>query len=95
MKNIQFSVIDALRDATKTGCTFISFLYTTKGTGETSRYLINFGIDEYINPRLRVMLSPRAARKLAGRRLRPQLGFTPVVRRTPEAAPMSTKGNGS
>ena len=61
----------------------------------TSLALINFGIDEYINPRLRVMLSPRAARKLAGRRLRPQLGFTPVVRRTPEAAPMSTKGNGS
>ncbi len=60
----------------------------------TSLALINFGIDEYINPRLRVALSPRAAKRLAGRRLRPQLGFTPVVRRTPAStspAPSSTK----
>jgi peptide/nickel transport system permease protein len=47
--------------------------------------LINFGIDEYINPRL------RAAKPVKGSRgsrvkLRPQLGFTPVVRRRPVAA---------
>ncbi len=53
----------------------------------TSLALINFGIDEYINPRLRVALSPRAAKKMVGRQLRPQLGFTPVVRRTPAPVP--------
>jgi len=46
----------------------------------TSLALINFGIDEYINPRLRMAMSPRHARRLLGIRLRPQLGFTPVVR---------------
>jgi peptide/nickel transport system permease protein len=47
----------------------------------TSLALINFGIDEYINPRLRVALQSKAARRHLGRRFRPQLGFTPVVRR--------------
>ncbi|MDQ2848777.1 MAG: ABC transporter permease [Actinomycetota bacterium] len=47
----------------------------------TSLALINFGIDEYINPRLRVANSGRKARKTIGVKLRPQLGFTPVVRR--------------
>lgn len=37
--------LEILEEATKTGCTFISFLYVTKGTGETSRYTLNFGID--------------------------------------------------
>lgn len=45
MKNISIKVIDNLREATRKGCTFMSFLYTTKGTEETSKYLINFGID--------------------------------------------------
>jgi len=45
MKNISIKIIDSLREATQKGCAFMSFLYTTKGTGETSRYLINFGID--------------------------------------------------
>jgi hypothetical protein len=38
-------IVAKLREATQSGCKFISFLYTTKGTGETSRYTINFGID--------------------------------------------------
>lgn len=49
----------------------------------TSLALINFGIDEYINPRLRMAVSPRRSRQLLGVRLRPQLGFTPVVPRDP------------
>lgn len=47
----------------------------------TALALINFGVDEYINPRLRTVIGSRAARKLVGRKLKPQLGFTPVVRR--------------
>lgn len=43
--------------------------------------LLNFGMDEFINPRLRSAgLSRKSARK-AGMRRRPKLGFTPVVRR--------------
>jgi len=41
----KIKTIDALRSATQKGCKFMSFLYTSKGTGETSRYLINFGIN--------------------------------------------------
>lgn len=52
----------------------------------TSLALINFGIDEYINPRLRVASGHREAEKTLGFRLRPQLGFTPVVRRRQPAA---------
>ncbi|MDQ1486064.1 MAG: peptide/nickel transport system permease protein, partial [Actinomycetota bacterium] len=46
----------------------------------TSLALINFGIDEFINPRLRTANVGRKARKRIGFKLRPQLGFTPVVR---------------
>src|ERR1022692_1966045 len=47
----------------------------------TSLALLNFGIDEFINPRLRVAgLSRKAARRLGISR-RPKLGLTPVVRR--------------
>ncbi|MGA2283075.1 MAG: ABC transporter permease [Candidatus Dormibacteria bacterium] len=47
----------------------------------TSLALLNFGIDEFINPRLRVAgLSRRAARK-AGIKTRPPFGITPVARR--------------
>lgn len=53
----------------------------------TSLALINFGIDEYINPRLRVAPGRRDAEKVLGIRLRPQLGFTPVVRRSRPATP--------
>ena len=47
----------------------------------TGLALLNFGIDEFINPRLRVAgLSRRAARK-AGVSLHATLGLTPVIRR--------------
>lgn len=52
----------------------------------TSLALVNFGIDEYINPRLRMALPARRSRQLLGFRLRPQLGFTPVVRKKPVPA---------
>lgn len=51
----------------------------------TSLALINFGVDEYINPRLRTANGTRKAGKRIGKKVRPQLGFTPVVRRTPTA----------
>ena len=49
----------------------------------TGLALLNFGIDEFVNPRLRGAggsggLSGRAARR-AGLPRRPQLGLTPVV----------------
>jgi hypothetical protein len=40
----QQSPLEILEEATKKGCTFISFLYVTKDTGETARYTLNFGI---------------------------------------------------
>jgi peptide/nickel transport system permease protein len=46
----------------------------------TSLALINFGIDEFINPRLRAAGISRKAAKAAGISRRPQLGFTPVAR---------------
>jgi peptide/nickel transport system permease protein len=49
----------------------------------TGLALLNFGIDEFINPRLRAAgLSRKAARK-AGISRRPKLGMTPVVRGRP------------
>ena len=52
----------------------------------TGLALLNFGIDEFVNPRLRLAgITGRAARK-AGVRLRASLGATPVLRRTPEAS---------
>lgn len=42
--NIKIKAIDSLRNATEKGCKFVTFLYTSKGTGETSKYQINFGI---------------------------------------------------
>lgn len=47
--------------------------------------LINFGIDEYINPRLRAAKAGKGARV----KLRPQLGFTPVVRTRPSGGASS------
>jgi hypothetical protein len=43
--NIKIKAIDSLREATQKGCSFMTFLYRSKGTGETSKYQINFGID--------------------------------------------------
>jgi peptide/nickel transport system permease protein len=52
----------------------------------TGLALLNFGIDEFINPRLRSAgLSSKSARK-AGLPIRPTLGLTPVVRHEPAAA---------
>jgi peptide/nickel transport system permease protein len=53
--------------------------------------LLNFGVDEFINPRLRAAgLSKRGMRK-AGLPRHPKLGLTPVVRtRTPQAAAAAT-----
>ncbi len=49
----------------------------------TSLALINFGIDEFINPRLRTSGGDRKQAKKRGAKFRPQLGFTPVVRSAP------------
>ncbi|UOE43279.1 ABC transporter permease [Agromyces larvae] len=45
--------------------------------------LINFGIDEFVNPRLRS--TALNARKLRKRGIRPRIGFTPVVYEAPGA----------
>ena len=55
----------------------------------TSLALINFGIDEFINPRLRAAGLSRKAAKETGRSRRPQLGFTPVARRRTQRAEVS------
>jgi peptide/nickel transport system permease protein len=47
----------------------------------TSLALLNFGIDEFINPRLRAAGLSRKATKAAGLPRRPKFGMTPVVRR--------------
>ncbi|MBD8059339.1 ABC transporter permease [Cellulomonas sp. JH27-2] len=44
--------------------------------------LINFGIDEFVNPRLRS--TGLNARKLRKRQIRPRIGFTPVVHEAKE-----------
>jgi peptide/nickel transport system permease protein len=51
----------------------------------TGLALLNFGIDEYMNPRLRVAGLSRKAARRAGVQLRQRLGYTPVMSR--EAAP--------
>lgn len=45
----------------------------------TSLALLNFGIDEFINPRLRAAGLTRRRARQAGIRRRPQLGLTPVI----------------
>lgn len=52
----------------------------------TSLVLLNFGIDEFINPRLRAAGLSRKGLKAAGVRSRNTLGLTPVVRKTPVPA---------
>jgi peptide/nickel transport system permease protein len=47
----------------------------------TSLVLLNFGIDEFINPRLRAAGLSRKGLKAAGVRSRNTLGLTPVVRK--------------
>ncbi|HEX9099792.1 MAG TPA: dipeptide/oligopeptide/nickel ABC transporter permease/ATP-binding protein [Candidatus Dormibacteraeota bacterium] len=54
----------------------------------TGLALLNFGIDEFINPRLRAAgLSRKAARK-AGISRRPKFGMTPVVSDRPHPTPL-------
>ncbi len=60
----------------------------------TSLALINFGIDEFINPRLRAAGLTRKAAKRAGVSRRPQLGFTPV-QRSKSAQESNAEGTGA
>ena len=48
----------------------------------TSLALINFGIDEFINPRLRAAGLSARQRRRVGLARRPRLGFTPVLRQS-------------
>ncbi|HEV2343120.1 MAG TPA: ABC transporter permease [Actinocrinis sp.] len=52
----------------------------------TSLVLLNFGIDEFINPRLRAAGLSRKGLRAAGVRSRNTMGLTPVVRTRPAAA---------
>jgi peptide/nickel transport system permease protein len=56
----------------------------------TGLALLNFGIDEFINPRLRATGLSRKAAKTAGISRRSVLGMTPVVSHRPEVAPSRT-----
>jgi peptide/nickel transport system permease protein len=58
----------------------------------TGLALLNFGIDEYVNPRLRVAGLSRKAARLAGISVRAALGLTPVARRELAAAPTEVRG---
>jgi peptide/nickel transport system permease protein len=60
----------------------------------TSLALINFGIDEFINPRLRIATGSRNVRKALGFKVRPQLGFTPVIRKHSIDTSLRARGTG-
>lgn len=60
----------------------------------TALALINFGVDEYINPRLRTATGGRKARRQIGVKSAPQLGFTPVARRRSTLATGRAAGAG-
>ena len=53
----------------------------------TGLALLNFGIDEFINPRLRAATLTRKAARKAGISVRPKLGMTQVIGRRPHPAP--------
>jgi peptide/nickel transport system permease protein len=53
----------------------------------TALALLNFGIDEFINPRLRAAGLSKRGLKRAGLPSRVQIGLTPVVRPKPEGRP--------
>jgi oligopeptide/dipeptide ABC transporter ATP-binding protein len=59
-------------------------LIAVLGTGLA---LLNFGIDEFINPRLRAASLTRKAARKAGISVRPKLGMTQVVGRRPHPGP--------
>jgi peptide/nickel transport system permease protein len=56
----------------------------------TGLALVNFGIDEFINPRLRASGLSSRARRRSGLPRRPRLGFTPVLR-SPSAPVIRTR----
>ena len=62
----------------------------------TALALMNFGIDEFVNPRLRAAGLTRRAARQAGISVRPTLGFTEVVRRgeAPAAAAAAVPAGG-
>jgi peptide/nickel transport system permease protein len=53
----------------------------------TGLALLNFGVDEFINPRLRSSGVSRQAARKAGISLRSTIGITPVLRNQPAASP--------
>src|SRR5258707_2415369 len=55
----------------------------------TGLALLNFGIDEFINPRLRAGGLSRRTAKKAGISVRPKLGMTQVIRERPKAKSFS------
>ena len=57
----------------------------------TGLALVNFGIDEFINPRLRVAGLTRKAAKKAGITSRATLGMTPVVGRRPAVPALAAR----
>jgi oligopeptide/dipeptide ABC transporter ATP-binding protein len=57
----------------------------------TGLALLNFGIDEFINPRLRAAGLSRQAAKKAGISARPGLGITPVAHHTPASVPFPVR----
>src|SRR6266852_4038997 len=61
-------------------------LIAVLGTGLA---LLNFGIDEFINPRLRAAGLTRKAARKAGISVRPKLGMTQVIRERPKATSFS------
>jgi peptide/nickel transport system permease protein len=58
----------------------------------TGLALLNFGIDEYVNPRLRVAGLSRKAARMAGISVRAALGLTPVARRELAVATTEVRG---
>jgi oligopeptide/dipeptide ABC transporter ATP-binding protein len=64
-------------------------LIAVLGTGLA---LLNFGIDEFINPRLRAATLTRKAARKAGISVRPKLGMTQVVRDRPHPASLRAAG---
>src|SRR5713101_2820868 len=58
----------------------------------TGLALLNFGIDEFINPRLRAATLTRKAARKAGISVRPKLGMTQVVRDRPHPASLHDAG---
>jgi peptide/nickel transport system permease protein len=59
----------------------------------TSLALLNFGIDEFINPRLRAVGLTRKAARKAGIAFRATLGFTPVMGAKNAPAPSAPSGS--